>query len=59
MRGTVQPLVLSPAQAAQALGLSRAAVYNMMARGELRSVKLGASRRIPVAELDRLIGEAS
>jgi len=55
MLGAIQPLVLSPAQAAQALGLSRAAVYNLMARGELRSVKLGGSRRIPVSELERLI----
>jgi excisionase family DNA binding protein len=30
-------------------------VYNLIARGEIRSVSIGSSRRIPVAELERLV----
>lgn len=49
----------TPAEAATALGLCRASIYNLMARGELRYVKLGRSTRIPAAELDRLLGASS
>ena len=45
----------TPTEAAQVLGICRASVYNLMSRGELRSVKLGGSRRIPVEEIDRLL----
>ena len=48
----------TPAEAATALGLCRASIYNLMARGELRYVKLGRSTRIPASELDRLVGTA-
>lgn len=47
---------LNPAEAAQALGMCRASIYNMIARGELRAVKLGRSTRVPVAEIERLLG---
>lgn len=49
-------LALSPAAAAEALGICRASIYNLIKRGELRAVKIGRSTRIPVAELERLIG---
>ena len=53
---TVQQLALSPADAAAALGVCRASIYNMLARGELRSVTLGRARRIPITEVQRLAG---
>lgn len=55
----VQRHAYAPAEAATALGLCRASIYNLMARGELRFVKLGRSTRIPAAELDRLLGVSS
>lgn len=53
----VNRLALSPAEAATALGLCRASIYNMLARGEIRSVKFGRARRIPLSEIERLCGD--
>lgn len=40
-------LLLTPEEAAQALGIGRTKVYELIALGEIPSVKIGASRRIP------------
>ena len=40
-------LLLRPEEVAQALSVGRSTVYELMRAGELRSVKIGASRRIP------------
>ncbi|TAK70476.1 MAG: DNA-binding protein [Actinomycetota bacterium] len=45
------PILLTPEQAARVLGLGRTTVYALMRDGELRSVRLGRSRRIPYASL--------
>jgi excisionase family DNA binding protein len=37
------------------LGLSRWQVYNLIRSGELESVKVGRSRRVPVAALDDFV----
>jgi excisionase family DNA binding protein len=54
-------LLVSPAEAAARLGLSRGTVYALLARGELPSIHIGAARRIRVADLhafvDRLVAE--
>jgi excisionase family DNA binding protein len=42
-------------EAAHACGISRRAVYLLLGRGELRSVKLGGRRLIPVRELERIL----
>jgi excisionase family DNA binding protein len=47
----VPPVLLTPEQAARALGLGRTTVYALIRDGELRSVRLGRSRRIPYAHL--------
>jgi len=39
-------LLLRPEEAAHALGVGRDRVYQLIAAGELRSVKIGALRRI-------------
>ncbi len=44
---TVDKLLLTPEEAAQALGIGRTKVYELIALGEIPSVKIGASRRIP------------
>lgn len=47
-------LLLSPDHAARALDVSRSKVYKMMRARELAYVMIGADRRIPVAEVERL-----
>jgi excisionase family DNA binding protein len=44
-------LLLSPTEAAAHLGIGRSKVYELLRLGQLRSVKIGASRRIPQAAL--------
>ena len=54
-------LVVSPQEAAVALGLSRARVYQLLNDGTLPSIYIGRARRIRVEHLtgllDRLEGE--
>ena len=52
----LERVAFSPAEAAAKLGCSRAHVYNLINRGELRAVKLGRSTRISVEELERARG---
>ena len=42
-------------EAAAALGLSRAKLYQLMAKGELGSVRIASSRRIPATELHAFV----
>jgi excisionase family DNA binding protein len=44
-----------PTEAAEALGVSRAKLYALLSSGALGSVKIGASRRIPAADLDAFV----
>lgn len=46
---TVPPLLLTPEQAAAALGVGRTYVYALIRDERLRSITLGRSRRIPYA----------
>ena len=48
-------LLLTPVEAARALGISRSKVYELMRAGTLSSVHIDACRRIPAADLDVLI----
>jgi excisionase family DNA binding protein len=50
-------LLLRPAEAAEALGISRSRLYQMLAGGQLPVVRVGQSMRVPVRELERWIGE--
>ncbi len=52
-------LLLRPEEAAEALPVGRDRIYELMGSGFLRSVKLGRSRRIPVAELEAFVEELS
>ncbi len=49
-------LVYSPAEAAEALGVTRQTIYQLIARGELRRCHVGRSARIPAADIHRLAG---
>jgi excisionase family DNA binding protein len=41
--------LLSPEEAAEALGVGRSRVYDLMRTRQLLSVRIGKSRRVPVA----------
>jgi excisionase family DNA binding protein len=49
--GRAGPLLLTPEQAATCLAICRTKVYELLRQGELESVRIGSSRRIPTAAL--------
>lgn len=57
----IMPLLLTVNQAAQMLGIGRSTFYELIDTEEIRSVKVGASRRIPLKAvheyIDRLLGD--
>lgn len=46
-KDVMPPLLLTVRQAARELGLSRSTIYSLISTGELASIKIGRSRRIP------------
>jgi excisionase family DNA binding protein len=50
-----EPLLWSPAQTAVRLSMSRAGVYELLASGQLASLKVGRRRLIPDEELRKFI----
>lgn len=42
----MNPLLLKPEEAAEALGISRSRYYELVADGKIKTVKIGASRRV-------------
>lgn len=48
-------LLLRPEEGAEAIGVSRAKFYELLARGQIKSIKVGRSRRVPVSELNAWI----
>ena len=54
-------LLLKPAEAADAIGVSRSRAYELIADGTLPSIRLGSSVRVPVSALrewiDRRVAE--
>jgi len=48
-------LLLTPLEAARALGIGRSTVYELMQTGQLASVHIGACRRIPAEDLAALV----
>jgi excisionase family DNA binding protein len=45
--------------AAHALDVSTGKVYNMLKSGDLKSVQVGADRRIPASEIERIATEGT
>lgn len=58
---STEPVVLKPEDAARSLGISRSSLYELLSRDEIESIKIGRSRRIPIAAIDsyvaRLVAE--
>jgi excisionase family DNA binding protein len=48
-------LLLTPLETAELLGIGRSKVFALLATGELRSIRLGRSRRILRVSLDELV----
>ena len=51
----MEKLLLKPAEVCETLGIGRTRIYEMLATGELPSVRLGRSVRIPVTALRQWI----
>ncbi|MCP4610026.1 MAG: helix-turn-helix domain-containing protein [Planctomycetes bacterium] len=52
-------LLLRPAECCEALGISRSRIYELIASGELPSVRIGRSVRVPVRALEKWVAEQS
>lgn len=48
--GTVR-LLLRAEEGAESIGVSRAKFYQLLSSGEIRSIRIGRSRRIPISAL--------
>lgn len=48
-------LLVTPEEAARRLAISRSRLFHLMASGELESIKVGRSRRIPVKALEEFV----
>ena len=57
VHGIENRLMLRPGEAADALGVSRAKIYELIATGALPSVRVGASIRLPLDALKLWIDE--
>lgn len=53
------PVFVSPEVAAEMCGCTRATIYTWIRNGQLRSLKIGGLRRIPVAALEELASAAT
>jgi excisionase family DNA binding protein len=51
----VERVLLRPEEAAKALGVSRTTVFELMRSGALRSVKIGAARRVSATALAEFV----
>jgi excisionase family DNA binding protein len=50
-RDEMERLLLRPIEAAEAIGVGRSKIYELLARGELPSIRVGSSVRVPVDAL--------
>lgn len=50
-------LLLTPVEAADALGIGRSKLYELMQNGRLASVRIGACRRVPADVVHKFVAE--
>ncbi len=55
----METLLLKIPEVMERLAVGQTKVYELMSSGELRSVKVGRSRRVPSDELERFIADLS
>jgi excisionase family DNA binding protein len=53
----VTPMLFTAVEAAEQLGISRSTIYGLMNCGRLRSVRIGAARRIRCQDLVAFVNE--
>jgi len=53
----VDKLLLKPEEAAELLSIGRSKIYELIGTGELASVRIGTSRRIPADALAEFVRE--
>lgn len=51
----MEKLLLTPAEAAEALGIGRSKLYELMRCGVITSVRIGACRRIASTDMSELV----
>ena len=51
----MEKLLLTPEEAALCLSIGRSKIYELMSQGEIASVRIGGSRRVPADELSRFV----
>ena len=51
----VPPILFSPEEVSRLLGIARCRVFDLIRHGELRSVKVGASRRVSARALHEFV----
>lgn len=56
---STEPLLLTTVEAAQRLGIGRCTMQHLVNEGKIRSLKIGALRRIPAAALGEYIERES
>ncbi len=50
-----EQLLYRPEQAAEIIGVGRSKIFELMATGQIASVQIGRSRRIPRESLERYV----
>ena len=50
-----EKLLLTVVEAAQRIGLGRTFTYDLIRRGQLRSLKIGGARRVAVADIEEFV----
>ncbi len=55
MSAEVPPLLVSVRSAARILAVGRTTVYELIAAGELETIHIGRSRRVPIAALQAFV----
>ena len=59
MMAHTEPVVVTVAAAAAMLSIGRTRVYELIASGDLASVKLGASRRLTIKSIRQLLARSA
>lgn len=53
--GTLPYKLLTPIQVAELLGVGRSTVYELLASGDIPSVRVGRSRRVPLGSVEKYV----
>lgn len=57
--GDSRRFALSPEEAAEALGVGRTTIYELLASGRIASIRVGRRRLVPIWAIDAFLGSPS